>query len=208
MKVAVSILCLFLSFSCNDRGETYPAPKDSVSYKDTLSISKEEVNPYAPVDVSPMDMSYFPDDYPVLKMSDKVSGLPFVRVIYSRPHRQGRKIFGGLLKYGEPWRLGANEATEIEFFKPAVIQKQKINAGRYIVYCVPKEDSWEICFNTNIYSWGLKHDPKKDVHHFKIPVRHIDPSIEYFTIVFEKKPYGTDMVMVWDDVETRLPIQF
>ncbi len=70
-----------------------------------------------PVDKSPMDMSYYPANYPVSKINDKITEPLAARIVYSRPQKTGRAIFGGLLKYGEVWRMGANEATEIEFFK-------------------------------------------------------------------------------------------
>ena len=69
------------------------------------------------LDKSPMDMSYCPANYPLLKMSGKAKDLPAIRVIYGRPLKNNRPIFGGIIQYNEMWRLGANEATEIEFFK-------------------------------------------------------------------------------------------
>src|SRR4051812_36369771 len=66
-----------------------------------------------PVDKSPMDMSYYPNSYPVLKIQDKITEPLVARVIYSRPQKNGRTIFGELLEYGQVWRLGANEASEI-----------------------------------------------------------------------------------------------
>src|SRR5215831_6151218 len=69
------------------------------------------------LDKSPMDMSYYPDNYPVLKIQDKVTEPLLARVIYSRPQKNGRIIFGDLVEYGKVWRMGANEATEIEFYK-------------------------------------------------------------------------------------------
>src|SRR5438132_10005408 len=36
-----------------------------------------------------------------------------ITVDYSSPRAKGRKIFGGLVPYGEGWRAGANEATKI-----------------------------------------------------------------------------------------------
>jgi hypothetical protein len=208
MKAVLSLCCLLFIFSCNDDSPSPRQLTDTVAQHDTLAIHKDAVNPYAAVDLSPMDISYFPEDYPVLKMSGKVHDLPLVRVIYSRPHRQGRKIFGELLKFGQPWRLGANEATEIEFFKSATIQGQAIPKGRYILYCVPQADHWVICLNTNIYSWGLKHDAAKDVKQFTIPVTEVTQPVEYFTLVFKKNAAGADMVMTWDKVEARLPISF
>src|SRR4051794_13928524 len=69
------------------------------------------------LDKSPMDMAYYPDNYPVLKIQDKATEPLVARVIYSRPQKDGRTIFGGLVEYGTVWRLGANEATEIELYK-------------------------------------------------------------------------------------------
>src|SRR5688500_12410442 len=83
------------------------------------------------LDKSPMDMSYYPASYPVLKIQDKITTQLLARVIYSRPQKTGRVIFGGLVKYGEVWRLGANEATEIEFYKNVRIGGKKISKGRY-----------------------------------------------------------------------------
>ncbi len=91
------------------------------------------------LDKSPMDMSYWPANYPILKMSGKAKDVPVARVIYGRPLKNGRDIFGGIIKYNELWRLGANEASEIEFFKNVKIDGKAIPKGRYTLYCIPTE---------------------------------------------------------------------
>lgn len=207
MKFFVA-LCFLLLIACNGDTENQPLP-DTTARRDTPILKHVTQNPYAAVDLSPMDISYFPTEYPIQKMSKKTTGLPIIRVIYSRPHKQGRKIFGSLLKYGEPWRLGANEATEIEFFQPVSIQNKRIGKGRFVVYCIPNEKTWTVILNTNIYSWGLKPDPVQDVYKFEVPVEHSSPPIEYFTMVFEKAlDGGAFLLMTWDDVLVRLPIKF
>ena len=177
---------------------------------DTNAIAKPEnfSNPYSAIDVSPMDMSYYPTDYPKLKMTNSISTPPIMRIIYSRPHLQGRKLFHNLLKYGEPWRLGANEATEIQFYQDVTIQNKKIKAGRYILYCIPQEETWTIVLNSNVDTWGLKIDSTKDLDHFEIPVTHDNPSLEYLTIVFEKADHGAKLLMAWEDIKAELPIDF
>src|SRR5947209_8340114 len=115
MKLPYCWLLLACLVSCSEHPRPSSSPRPKLVTVDSNLVKNETANPYVAVDVSPMDMSWLPTDYP--KMNIK-RPLPVARVIYSRPHRQGRKIFGGLLKYGEPWRLGANEATEIEFFEP------------------------------------------------------------------------------------------
>src|SRR5882757_5143182 len=86
---------------------------------------------FPPMDKSPMDMSYCPNGYPVQKIQDKITDPLVARLIYSRPQKNGRVIFGELVEYGKVWRLGANEATEIEFYKPVKIGLTKIKKGRY-----------------------------------------------------------------------------
>jgi hypothetical protein len=174
----------------------------------------EPSNPYAAVDKSPMDMSYYPVNYPTLKMSGTDTASLTARLIYSRPQKNGRAIFGNepppkyVQQYGALWRLGANEASEIEFFKSVTIKGQRISKGRYIIYCIPFEDKWVIVFNTNLFSWGLHQDTDKDIAKIEIPVYKSEKNIEYFTMVFQPSATGANLIMGWDNVQAALLISF
>lgn len=205
MKYLLVVYCLFAMASCNN--DTIP-PSKPIVIKDSNIIQKETANPYVPVDVSPMDMAYFPADYPVKKMNEQAPATPLARVIYSRPQRSGRKLFGELVKWGEPWRLGANEATEIRFFQPVTILNKKLDKGQYIMYAIPYEDRWIIAFNKNLYSWGLKFDPSEDALQVEVPAITKAQVVENFTMSFEKTTEGADLIMAWENMEVRLPIQF
>ncbi len=201
---------VLLFLSCNEgtgENQTTADKKDSNSSPVTRP-EKSSINPYVPVDVSPLDMCYYPVDYPKLKMAHSVSTAPLARVIYSRPHLQGRHIFHEVLKYDEPWRLGANEATELDLYKDVMVQGKKIKAGRYTLYCIPHPDSWTIAFNSNIDTWGLEQDNTRDVARFTVPVLKTQNSLEYFTMLFEQKEQEAILLMAWDDVEVRLPFSF
>jgi Protein of unknown function (DUF2911) len=206
-QLAILTWVIFL-FSCKEKEKqpdvTISPAKDSVekTKPDTAS------NPYVMVDISPMDMSYYPADYPKLKMARQTTQPPVARVIYSRPHLQGRELFHDVLKYGENWRLGANESTEIDFFRDVMIQGKKIKAGRYILYCILGPAAWTIVINSNIDTWGLQQDSAKDIQRFEIPVTHGNPSLEYLTMVFAKTATGADLIMAWDDVLAKLPVNF
>ena len=139
MKYQTLFCFLFVLLACNDNTNDKAVSK-TPQKRDTAVVDAPPQNPYANVDVSPMDISYYPTDYPLQKMAGKAAPLPVMRIIYSRPHRQGRKIFGSLVKYGERWRLGANEATEMELFIPVTIQGKTIPKGKYILYCIPYFD--------------------------------------------------------------------
>lgn len=209
MKGVVFIIIIsLLSFSCNNGNDN--ATSTNSKNEDSIVPIKPDnsLNPFDPRDVSPMDMSYFPVDYPQLKMSKETTQLPKARVIYSRPHLAGRRLFQDLLKYGDPWRLGANEATEIDFYNTVTIQSKKITAGRYVMYCIPEKESWTIVLNSNIDSWGLHPDPSQDIARFQIPVTTTSSSVEHFTIYFKETKTGANLIMAWDFLEATLPISF
>jgi hypothetical protein len=162
-----------------------------------------------PIDKSPMDMSYYPNTYPLLKMQDKATEPLMARVIYGRPQKNGRVVFGELLEYGKVWRLGANEATEIEFFQNAKVGNAKIKKGRYTMYCVPYSDKWTVIFNKDTDAWGsFKYDVKKDVARVEVPVTTNTENAEAFTMVFEKSTAGANLIMAWDNIKVSVPISF
>lgn len=162
-----------------------------------------------PVDKSPMDMSYYPNGYPVSKIQDKPVEPLVARVIYSRPQKNGRTIFGDLLEYGKVWRLGANEATEIEFYQNVKISNTKIKKGRYTLYCIPYQDKWTIIVNKETDTWGsFKYDSKKDIVRMDVPVQKQTEITDAFAMVFEKANAGISLIMAWDDVKVSLPIVF
>jgi len=207
-QLSALILVLFL-LSCNaQEKKKLPADKNNIAKDTSHPITPETVNAYAAIDISPMDMSYFPVDYPILKMSNKSISSPVMRIIYSRPRLQGRKLFPDVLKYNEPWRLGANESTEIQFYRDVTIQNKQVKAGRYILYCIPEQDRWSIVLNSYIDSWGLRQDTKKNIDQFEIPVTHHNPALEYLTLVFEKTNTGANLIIGWEEELAKLPIDF
>lgn len=161
-----------------------------------------------PLDKSPLDVSYYPVSYPILKIQNKISEPLAMRLLYSRPQLNGRKVFGDLQKPGEIWRLGANEATEIEFFKEVTINNKKIKKGRYTLYCIPYADKWTLIVNKETDVWGaFKYDSTKDVVRMDVPVIK-NESTEALTMVFEKSFSGANLLMYWDDSKAILPIVF
>lgn len=164
---------------------------------------------FAEVDKSPMDMSYFPVNYPILKIQNKISGPPAARIIYGRPHRQGRKVFGELVEYGKIWRFGANEATEIEFFKDVKIERKKVSKGRYTLFALVEEKAWTIILNKDTDVWGsFKYDSSKDILRVELPVQKISEVIESLSMIFEPDNSGMKLVIAWEQSKVILPISF
>ena len=207
----VGLLFLLALFNaCRQKTNTNPVATNNmripVSVNDSITLS---------IDKSPMDMIYFPEDYPKQKMITPNLANPVARVIYGRPQKSGRMIFADstitqnvIQQYGKEWRLGANEATEIEFFKPVTINGKKIGPGRYIMYCIPYPDKWKIIFNENLYSWGLHIDKTKDIAEIELMVYKNNVVIEYFTMLFQNSANGCELVMAWGDMKVVLPVNF
>ena len=159
------------------------------------------------IDKSPLDMAYYPANYPVLKIQDKMQEPLIARVIYSRPQKNNRNIFGELIEFGKVWRLGANEATEIEFFQNVKIGITRIKKGRYTLYAIPTATEWTLIVNKENDTWGsFKYDEKKDVARIKLPVQKQTAPFENFTMSFSKADAGFVLLMSWDDSLVSMPI--
>jgi hypothetical protein len=161
------------------------------------------------LDKSPMDMSYWPSNFPMLKLSGKAVGEPIARVIYGRPQKNGRSLFGDIVQYNTIWRLGANEATEIEFFVPVKIDGKLVPKGRYTLYGIPNENNWTLILNTDNFSWGnFGYNAKKDLLRVQVPVTKTLDSTDAFTLYFEETSLGAGLIIMWDQVKIMLPISF
>jgi len=173
-----------------------------------LSLTMQAQSKLPPVDKSPMDMSYYPASYPVLKIQDKLTEPLVARVIFSRPQKNGRTIFGELLEYGNVWRLGANEATELEFFTNVKIGNTTVKKGRYTLYCIPLADKWTLILNKDTDTWGaFKYSAAKDVVRIDVPVQWQAEVLDSFVMAFDKMPIGAGLIIAWDNFKVVLPIQ-
>jgi hypothetical protein len=174
----------------------------------TASVTAVQPVKIPALDKSPMDMSYFPADYPILKTQNKATNPPLIRVVYSRPQKDNRVVFGNLVEYNKVWRMGANEATEIEFFKDAIIAGKKIAKGRYTIYAIPTETKWTVVLNKDTDTWGaFVYDEKKDVLRTDVAVQKLTTPAEAFSMSFTKTDKGANLFIAWDTVSVNLPIE-
>jgi len=161
------------------------------------------------LDKSSLDISFYPSNYPILKIQDKAKEPLAIRVIYSRPQKNSREVFGGIVEYGQVWRFGANEATEIEFFKDVTIGKVRVKKGRYTLYAIPQPESWTLILNRENDTWGaFKYDSKKDVVRTEVTVLTTSEITDAFTMYFDSSPNGALLNILWDNKKATLPIIF
>lgn len=174
----------------------------------TIATAANAQSQIPALDKSPLDVSYFPANYTLLKIQDKVTEPLVARVIYSRPQKNNRVIFGDLIEFGKLWRMGANEATEVEFFQPVKINNSLVKKGKYTLYCIPNPDKWTIILNKELDIWGsFKYDQKKDVLRMEVPVQIQADTTEFYSMYFEKANNGFLLNAVWDNTKISLPIK-
>jgi hypothetical protein len=128
-------------------------------------------------------------------------GLGIIKLSYSRPNVKGRKIFGGLVPYGEVWRTGANSATVITFSDDVKIEGNNVPAGDYALFTIPGMNEWTIVFNKSVKQWGAyAYKPEEDFLRFKVKSEKLSSKVETFTIQFaDIKPTSGAVQILWDN---------
>lgn len=134
----------------------------------------------------------------------------YLKITYSQPHKRGRIIFGNLVPYGQIWRTGANEATEITITRDILINNTLLKAGTYSVFTIPEKESWTIIINSDLGLWGsYNYNSKMDVLRFTVPSQTLQGAVyEPFTIQIEQRNNVADLVLLWDSIRIQIPIQF
>ena len=109
-------------------------------------------------------------------------GSATVTVDYGRPSMRGRKVFGGIVPYGQVWRTGANAATQLITDHDLVIGGQAVPAGTYSLWTVPGRDGWTLIINRQHGQWGTEYDPDHDLVRVPLTVTASDRPVERFTV--------------------------
>ena len=164
------------------------------------------------MDKSTMDRAYYPADAAkrtFVKNDEKKKQLePQIRVTYSRPAKKGRVIFGKLLKFGDAWRVGANESTEILFVNDVIFGGKEIKAGRYTIIIIPTETEWTLKLNTELDGWGnYGYDATKDILSVSAQVNNNNKEIENLSIaLYEASQNTVHLKIGWDTSTAEFPI--
>lgn len=127
-------------------------------------------------------------------------------ISYGRPYKKGRDIFGGLEPYGEVWRLGADEATEITFDKDCTFGGKAIKAGTYTMFAKLAKTEWTIILNSELKQWGsFKYEQikGKDVAQVTVPVKQLNDAVEQLTISIK----DNGLQIEWDKTSVLVPVK-
>ena len=129
-----------------------------------------------------------------------------ISITYGQPLKKGRETIGGsLAPYGQVWRTGADEATEITLAKDCTVAGKPVKAGTYSLFTIPGKKEWTIILNSELKQWGSFGYEKikdKDVLTAQVPAGETDKVVETFTITIKKE----GVLLEWDKTFVLIPV--
>lgn len=164
-----------------------------------LFVSENHAQNFNEQDKIPHDISYFRES--------RVTP-PLIKVLYGRPQKNGEEVFGNIVPFDKLWRTGANEATEIKFYKDVLFGDTMVAAGTYVLLTIPGENEWEIILNSQLDVFGaFQYNPAFDIAKIKVPSGNAE-TLEYFSIGFKHAENDVQMVLGWDNTRVKIPLYF
>ncbi len=136
---------------------------------------------------------------PPAKAECKFAGGKMITVDYSSPRMRGRKIYGGLVPYGQVWRAGANEATTFVTDTDLTVGGKAVPAGSYTIFAIPNPDEWTLIISKKTGEWGIPYPGQADdLARADMKVTKLASPVENFTIAFEQAGGGCTIHLDWE----------
>lgn len=127
-----------------------------------------------------------------------------ITIDYSSPRAKGRKIFGGLVPYGQVWRTGANEATTFVTTSDTMVGGTHVPAGSYTLYTIPNKDKWTLIISKKTGEWGTDYaGPGSDLARIDMKAGSTSAPVENFTIAFDK---SCNLTLSWENTSASVAI--
>lgn len=146
---------------------------------------------------------------PEVVVVQKIGNVEF-EISYGRPAARGRKIFGGLVAYGEFWRTGAGPSTKLKFDKPVTIGEKLIPAGTYAMVTIPAPEKWTILLNSNTKKiFGAqqdKYETETEVVRFDVPVHLTSYFYESLTFCIDIVKNNAEVILSWENTQVHFSI--
>ncbi len=130
-----------------------------------------------------------------------------ITVDYSSPRMKGRKIYGGLVPYGEVWRTGANDATAFVTDANLTVGGKDVPAGSYTIFTVPGADKWTLIISKKTGEWGIPYKYESDeLARVDMQVSKTASPVENFTIAFDQAGGSCTMHLDWENTRASVEI--
>jgi hypothetical protein len=130
-----------------------------------------------------------------------------ITVDFSSPRVKGRKIFGGLEPYGQPWRIGANEATTFVTTADLMVGDKQIPAGSYTIFAIPNADKWTLIISKKTGEWGIPYPGEaQDFARTDMKITSTPALVEDMIINFDPTGDSCAMHVKWENTDASVNI--
>jgi hypothetical protein len=144
---------------------------------------------------------------PAASATCDLGGGKTIKTDYSSPRMKGRKIYGGLVPFGEVWRTGANEATTFVTSADVRVGGKTVPAGSYTIFTVPTADKWTLIINKTTGEWGIPYKYESaELARVDMKVSKLPAPLENFTISYDKSPDGCTLRVDWETTRASVEI--
>src|ERR1700679_3694647 len=144
---------------------------------------------------------------PAASATCDLGGGKSIKTDYSSPRMKGRKIYGGLVPFGEVWRTGANEATTFVPSADVVVGGKTVAEGNYTIFTVPSADKWTLIINKKTGEWGIPYKYESDeLARVDMKISKLPSPVENFTIAYDKSGSGCTLRMDWETTRASVNI--
>lgn len=137
-----------------------------------------------------------------------VLGRDVGKVCYGAPAARDREIMGGLVPFGELWRVGANEATALHVPFAVNVGGLALEAGSYSLFALPGETEWQFFVSPIWERWGVPITDEVQASalgSFMVTPATSDEMVEVLEYSWEASgPNAGTLTLAWEN--TRLPI--
>jgi hypothetical protein len=126
---------------------------------------------------------------------------------YGQPRARGRRVFGGLVPYGQVWRTGANAATQFRTSVDLHFGSVTVPAGMYTLWSIPTANGATLIVNKQTGQWGTQYDSAQDLVRIPMRVRKLPAAQEQFTVRVDQAEQGGALVFGWENSEMIAPFR-
>ena len=204
--LAIKIFGVSYPFKVNDQGKiTWFSAKNST----VKTVTKLKTGDLQPMAAKFATMDAKGNGLPVASPKDTVDATisgTHLQVIYSRPSKRGRKIWGSLVPWNKVWRTGANAATQFSTDQDLEINGTTVPAGTYTLYSIYTPDSATLIINKQTGQWGTEYHKDQDLSRIDMEKTDAGQPYEMFTISFDTTASSPMMQLTWDTTRYQLPV--
>jgi hypothetical protein len=144
---------------------------------------------------------------PAASASCDLGGGKTIKTDYSSPRMKGRKIYGGLVPFGEVWRTGANNATTFVTSADVVVGGKAVPAGSYSIFTLPTADKWTLIVSKKTGEWGIPYKYESDeLARIDMKASKLPAPVENFTIAYDKSAAGCTLQLDWETTRASVDI--